>query len=188
MNEQSLHRPLRHRAISEVKLLVALSVYLYVCLGAVELYKTAVLSEVGIAYTFWGVAVVKAVVLAKFMMLGRMLKVGQRYRNRPLIWPTLYHALIYLVVLLLLTTAEELVVGFIHGRAVVASLDNVVGSSFFQGFAVCLLMFLVLVPYSAFTCLGNVVGEGELARLFFVDRAVDDDVRDRLTGRLPPHA
>jgi hypothetical protein len=54
---------------------------------------------------------VKALILAKFLLLGRMLHVGTRFRDKPLIWPTLYHALMFLIVLLILTTLEELIVG-----------------------------------------------------------------------------
>ena len=61
-----------------------------------------------------------------------------------------------------------------------------VGPIFFEGLAVCLIMFLILVPYSAFTCLSDVVGERETIRLFFVSRDVDGPARNRLTGRQPP--
>ena len=90
----------------------------------------------------------------------------------------------FLIMLLILTTLEELIVGFIHDRAVADSLNHVVGPIFFQGVAVCLIMFLILVPYSAFTCLSDVVGERETIRLFFVSRDVDGVVRNRLTGRM----
>jgi hypothetical protein len=112
-----------------------------------------------------------------------MLHVGTRFRDKPLIWPTLYHALTFLIVLLILTTLEELIVGFIHGRAVADSLTHVVGPTFFEGLAVCFILFLILVPYSAFSCLSDVVGERETIRLFFVRRDVDGVVRNRLTGR-----
>ena len=130
----------------------------------------------------WGLALIKALLLAKFLLLGRMLHVGTRYRDKPLIWPTLYHALMFLIVLLILTTLEELIVGFIHARAITDSLSHVVGPTFFQGLAVCLIMFLILVPYSAFISLSEVVGERETIRLFFVSRDVDGVVRNRLTG------
>jgi hypothetical protein len=42
------------------------------------------------------------------------------------------------------------------------------------------------VPYSAFTCLSDVVGERETIRLFFVSRDADVTVRNHLTGRMPP--
>ena len=79
----------------------------------------------------------------------------------------------FLIVLLVLTTPEELIVGFIHGRAVADSLNHVVGPTFFEGLAVCLIMLRILAPYSAFACLSDVVGDREMIRLFFVSRDVD---------------
>ena len=163
-------RSIPGRAVEEFKALLALTLYLYVCFGAVVLYKSAILSEAGISITVWGIAIVKALILAKFMLLGRMMHLGARYRHKPLIWPTLHRSLMYLILLLILTTIEELIVGYFHGRAVHESLNHVVGPIFFQGIAVCFLMFLILVPYSAFTCLGDVLGEREVLRLFFVSR------------------
>lgn len=184
--DASSSAPLREKAAAEFKALAALSLYLYICLGAVVLFKSAVLRGAGIDYAIWGIAAVKAVLLAKFMLVGHALHVGKKFRDKPLIWPTLYRALAFLVVLLILTTLEELIVGVIHRRAVADSLSDVVGPTFLQGIAVCLIMFLILVPYSAFTCLGDTLGERELFRLFFVDGSVDGSVRDRLAGGLPP--
>ena len=186
MSEQSHgRRSIGSKLAEEFKAMAALAVYLYICFGAVILFKSAVLREAGIHYGVWSLAAIKALIMAKFMLVGRMLHVGMRYQNRPLIWPTLYRSLMYLIVLLILTTLEELIVGFIHGRAVVDSLTHVVGPNFFQGVAFCLIMFLILVPYSAFSVLGDVLGEREMIRLFFVSRDVDGAVRNRLTGHMP---
>ena len=77
---------------------------------------------------------------------------------------------ILLIILLILTTAEELLVGLFRGRTLADSLAHVVGPTFFQGFAVSFVMFLILMPYSGFMCLSEVLGEGKLVRLFFVER------------------
>jgi hypothetical protein len=164
--------------------MLALAAYLYICFGAVILFKSAALREAGIHSAIWGTAAIKALILAKFMLLGRMLHTGTRFRAHPLIWPTLYNALMFLIVLLILSTLEELIVGFIHGRAIADSLNHVVGPTLFEGLAVCLILFLILVPYSAFICLSDVVGERETIRLFFVSRDTDEVVRRRL--RTPP--
>jgi hypothetical protein len=185
MSKQALGKA-REKAVEEFKALAALSAYLYVCLGSLILFKSSVLQGAGISAPIWGIALVKAVLLAKFMLVGRMLHLGRRYRDKPLIWPTLYHALMFLVLLLILTTIEELVVGLIHRRALADSLAHVVGPTFYQGLAVCLIMFLILVPYSAFTCLGDVLGEREVFRLFFVNRSLDVAIRDRLVGAGAP--
>lgn len=180
MTAQALSKaPLPQRALREFKEVVALSVYLYICLGAVVLFKGATLQQAGVSYELWGIAAVKALLLAKFMLIGRALHLGERFRDRPLIWPTLYYAFMFLIFLLILTTLEELFIGALHHRAVTDSLAHVVGSTFLQAFAVCLLVFLILVPYSAFICLGEVLGEREVVRLFFVSRAPDPSARER---------
>ena len=162
--------PLRERIVEEFKVVLALSLYLYVCLAALLLLKMAILREVGIGYTAWGVAGVKALVLAKFMVVGRAMGLGQRYRHRPLIWPTLHQALMFLLLLLALTAIEEVMVGFIHHRPLPESLAHIVGPTLLQGLAVCLVMFLILMPYCGFNALGAVLGEDKLYRLFFVAR------------------
>jgi hypothetical protein len=151
--------------------MAALALYLYICLGAVLLLKAAILQDVGVNFAIWGIAAIKALLLAKFMLIGRALHLGVRFRDRPLIWPTLYHALMFLILLLVLTTIEEIVVGGIHHRPLSESLTHIVGPTVFEGFAVCLVLFLILVPYSAFVCLADVLGERETLRLFFVDGA-----------------
>ena len=44
--------------------------YLYVCFGALILYKMAILRGQGIGYAPYGLAAVKALVLAKFILAG----------------------------------------------------------------------------------------------------------------------
>jgi hypothetical protein len=78
-----------------------------------------------------------------------------------------------------LSTLEELFVGMLHHQALTESLTHAVGSTFLQAVSSCLVMFLILVPYSAFICLGEVLGEREVVRLFFVSRAPDLSVRER---------
>jgi hypothetical protein len=180
MTEQALGKaPLAQRALREFEEVAALSAYLYICLGAVVLYKTATLREVGVGYTPWGIAAIKALLLAKFMLVGRALHLGERFRDKPLIWPTLYYALMFLMLLLILTTLEELFVGMLHHRALTESLAHVVGSTFLQAASTCLVLFLILIPYSAFICLGEVLGEREVVRLFFVSRAPNPAARER---------
>jgi hypothetical protein len=170
---------LRQKAFSEFKEVAALSLYLYVCIGAVVLFKSATLQQAGISYDTWGIAAVKALLLAKFILVGQALHLGKRFGDLPLIWPTLYHAFIFLVLLLILTTLEELIVGLLHHRPAVESLSHVVGSTFLQAFSVCLIIYLILIPYSAFVSLGGVLGEREVVRLFFVSRTPDLAVRER---------
>src|SRR5271156_4967555 len=168
--EATAKATLGQRAVHEFKELAILTAYLYVTLGAVILMKTAVLHTAGISFTPWGIAIVKALVLAKFMLIGRAMKVGERSTDRPLIWPTLYKSFAFLVLLVVLTIIEEVVVGLFHHQSVAASLGELLGAKLYETLAGILILLLVLIPYFAFHVLDEALGEGRLARMFFVER------------------
>ena len=127
--ETSTKVRLHQRAVHELKELATISAYLYVTLGAVIMMKTAVLrSEGGVEFIPWGIAIVKAVVLGKFVLLGNMVHVGGRDISGPLIWPTLRRAFAFLVLLVVLTIIEDAVVGLFHHRSIAASLGELFGA------------------------------------------------------------
>ena len=161
---------LRQRAMHELKELVFTSLYLYVALGSVILMKTAVLHTRGVEISPWGIAIIKAVVLAKFMLLGEAMDIGGRTTTGPLIWPTLRKALGLLVLLIIMTIIEEAVVGLFHGQSITASLSELGGPRLEETLAGFLIMLVVLIPYCAFHVLDAALGEGRLARMFFVER------------------
>jgi hypothetical protein len=130
----------------------------------------SVLHDHNISYAPWGIAIIKAVVLAKFVLVGRAMKIGERYSTRPLIWPTLHKAFAFLVLLVVLTIIEEVVVGLFHHQTVAASLDELAGAKLDETLAGIVILFMVLIPYFAIRVLSEVLGEGRLARMFFVER------------------
>lgn len=170
---------IRTKAVEEMKEMAIISFYLYVCFGALLMFKAAILEGMGVSYTHWGLAVIKALVLAKFILIGRALHVGDAHHDRPLIWVTLRKSFAFLVLLAILTAIEEVVVGLLHGRTAVQSLAALGGGSRDELIVTCLIMWLILLPYLAVQSLGEVLGEGRLARLFFVDRRWDGSVAPR---------
>ena len=159
------------RAIHEFKILAIIFLYLYITFGVIILMKTAILHAHGISFTPWGIAAVKAAILAKFMLMGHALKLGDSGKSRPLIWPTLYGAMTFLLLLVVLTILEEIVVGFFHGRSVASSLGELVGPHLAEtGAGICILL-LVLIPYFAFRVLAISLGSDRLIHMFFGDSA-----------------
>jgi hypothetical protein len=171
MATQTNHQAtLHHRAIHEFTELAIISLYLYITLGSIILLKTAVLHTHGIEFAPWGIAAVKAVVLAKFVLLGQAVKLGERNSTKPLVWPTLRMAAAFLVLLIILTIVEEAVVGLFHHRTIAASLGELFGAKLYETLAGYVIMLLILIPYCAFRVLSEELGEGRLERMFFVER------------------
>jgi hypothetical protein len=161
---------LGQRAVHELRELAILTTYLYVTLGAVIVMKTAVLHTHGIDSAVWGVAIVKAILLAKFMLIGRAMKIGERNTSSPLIWPTLHKTVAFLVLLIVMTVIEEVVIGLIHRQSISSSLEDLFGPRLEETGAGILILLLVLIPYFAFRVLNEALGEGRLARMFFIER------------------
>ncbi len=164
------HAGLAARAAHEFRQYVAVALYLFVCFAAVLFYKAAVLRMYGLAFTPLGLAAVKALILGKFMLIGHALHVGEQLKHTSLIYRLLFRSFVFLLMLLVLSIAEEMIRAMIEGVPVAASLDNFAGGTWQQVLAVCFLMWLVLLPYFAFRMVDEVLGEGSLRRMFFARR------------------
>jgi hypothetical protein len=104
----------------------------------------------GIEFAPWGIAVVTAAVLAKFMLLGNAMRIGGRNTTSPLIRPTLRNAFAFLVLLIIMTIIEEAVVGLFHHRSIATSLSELAGPRLEETIAGFVIMLLVLIPFFRF--------------------------------------
>lgn len=167
----------RQRVVNELKEIGILTGYLFIVFGAINLMRAAVLHSHGIELAYWGAGLVKAVLLAKFVMIGKALRIGEHHHASPLIWPTLRKAFAFLVFLAVLTVVEECAVGLFHHRSIGESLADLLGRRLAESLASMLLLLLVLIPYFAFQVLAEALGEGRLVRMFLVDRNAFDPRR-----------
>jgi hypothetical protein len=155
------------KTFDEVKELWSITAYLYVCFGALIFFKAAILQGEGISFTPWGIAIIKALLLAKFIMIGNALHIGGRFKSLPLVGSIAYQAVAFLLFLLVLTMIEELIVGFFHGRSIVQVLADFEGPKLTELVASCVLVLLILIPYIALRRFDDVLGEGAVARMLF---------------------
>jgi hypothetical protein len=171
MQADSQSKPsIGQRAAGELKEFIIIAAYLYICFTAILYLKASILKANGIAFAPFGFAAVKALICAKFVSVGHMLHVGERFKSMPLIWPTLYKSSAFLILLLVLNALEEIVAGVIHHRAVTDSLAEFGGGTLDQLIATSIVGLLILIPFFAFRTLGEVLGERNMVRLFFEPR------------------
>ena len=154
----------KERLVEEMRKYLFVSLYLYVCFAALELFKTAVLRDEGIRYLPLGTAAAKALILGKFLLIGEAMKAGTRLAASSVLQRIAYRALMLLALLIALVAVEEVVAGWIHGRAFAATvaeyahrLPEVAASS--------LLMLLILVPLVTVLEFNRALGPGRLMTL-----------------------
>jgi hypothetical protein len=162
------------RITDELVEFAVIAAYLYICFTAILFLKASILKTEGIAFAPFGFAAIKALICAKFASIGHALHVGERFKNLPLVWPTLYRSLVFLLLILILNALEEVVVGIMHGRSAADSLGAMGGGSLEQLFATSIVGLLILIPFFAFGVLGEAVGARNLVRVFFTPRGKID--------------
>ena len=171
MSDIKAKSKLRQRMVDELKEFAVVAIYLFICFAALINMKAAILHAQGVAFSPYGPALIKALLLAKFMSVGSVLKFGGRFKYQGLIWRTLYKSLVFFALLLALNALEEVVLGLIHHRSVVESILAIAGGTLDQLVAASFVMLLILFPFFAFRSLGEVVGEANLVRVFLHSRS-----------------
>lgn len=142
---------LARRARHEFFEYLGISAYLFVCFGALTIYKTAVLRSVGVEFAPMGLSLVKALISAKLIMILQALKLDRRIRQveAPFVI-ILQKAALFTLFLIILTVIEELLVGHLHGKESREILSEMAGGTVPQALSVGLLMFLIMIPFFAF--------------------------------------
>jgi GYF domain 2 len=76
--EASKQATLSQRLRRELIEYLIISAYLYFCFGSLIFYKATILQGDGIEFAVFGIAIVKALVLGKFILVLHALKIGER--------------------------------------------------------------------------------------------------------------
>jgi hypothetical protein len=163
---------LKQRAYREFKEFLVIAFYLWVVFGLLLLYKSVILNEEYISYLAHGIALINALVLAKFMIIARAFHLGDKADDAPLVYPTLLKSALFAVVLACCKILEDAAVGLYHGKPFSQSIADLGGGTWEGILTLTVLLFVVLIPLFAFGELQRVVGESKLAQLFFRRREV----------------
>lgn len=174
--EASGPRSLGERLREELGKYLAISAYLYVCFGAIALYKMAVLREAGVAFAPLGLALVKALIVGKFLLIGDIVSGGVRLDTRGLVARVLVRMAMLLVLVFVLVLAEEVLSGMVHGRAAAAVLADY-RSNWAEHATTLLLVAVILLPLVTAIEIARARGLGLLETLRREVRAAGADGR-----------
>jgi hypothetical protein len=160
---------LEERAANEAKRFVIVFLYLWVLLSLFALHKSIILNEPSLSVG-QGFAIVNALVLAKIMLLGEAFNLADNLKSKPIVYPVIFKSAAFAVLLMGCHALEEIAVGLWHGENFASSVSHLGGGTALRIFIIGLIMFVVLMPFFAFSEIGRDIGEHELYRLFFIRR------------------
>lgn len=142
--------------------------YMAVFFGIFTTYRRLLLAHYDIAYADYGVSVIRALVLAKVVLVAEALRLGRRFEDKPLLVPALYKALLFTICLAIFGGAEEIVRAFIHGKGPAEAVDEVMSQLHLEWLARVMVVFFFFIPFFVIRELRRVLGEGLVPGLFFL--------------------
>jgi hypothetical protein len=149
---------LKQRAARETEEYLVIASFLGALLGALTAYRRLLMSEVGVPWIHYGYAVIQALVLAKIILIGEALHVGERYESRPLIVFALYKSVVYG----LLTFGFHILEHVVHALATGESPGGALARLAAQPGEICaysLVLFVAFVPFFSLQAAGRLLGE-----------------------------
>lgn len=125
------------------------------------------------------VAVIEALILAKVIMIGRVLRLGRGLEQKPLIYPILYKTVVFTVFVAVFTLIEHALKGLLKGQGLMGGLVAYFEKGPHEFLAGSVMLFVAFIPFFGVRELGRVLGEEKIQDLLFRKRA-DQGSRDRV--------
>ncbi len=141
--------------------------YMALFFGIFMNYRRLILAHYNISYEDYGVSIIKALVLAKVVLIAESLHLGRKFEDKPLMVPTIYKAFLFTICVALFGVIESLVLSFFHGKDLTEAINELVNRYNYEWLAGALVIFFTFIPFFAVRELGRVMGEGWLSNLFF---------------------
>ena len=153
---------LKERAIEELHAFTLVTGYLFVCFAVLMFYESTLPGATEAGVSSLGAAAIKAAILAKFLLLGQALGVGESVRFARL-GPAIFGKSVQLwLLVIVLSVVEELLVGRYHGKSFGATLADYESRSIAHMLAKSLVVLLILLPLIATREFSRTLGPGVL--------------------------
>jgi hypothetical protein len=156
---------LKARAVSEIKKFLIITLYLWVLFALFSLHRTLILEQEHLNYEEQGFAIVNALIFAKVILIAEDLKLGNRFKNYPLIHSVIWRSALFAVLLVCFHIAEKALGAWLHNKPLGDSLSEFGNGGIQSILAVGAIVFVMLIPFFMFTELSRVLGEYKLWRL-----------------------
>lgn len=168
----SLERRVLHAGSKLVRHMLPPVIYFSLVFNLISFTSHAVAQKTWFDVQGFVLATTTALVVAKVVLVVDKVRVIDKFRGGPLIWPVLYKSIFYSVVVLIVRIVEK-VVGFtIDAGGFGPAFQNLLLDFTWHRFvAIHLWIFVCFLVYVTATEFNALVGQGQLFRLFFRHRS-----------------
>jgi len=165
-SDHSQPNGLKQKLVHEGRRLMMIFLYFAIFFLVFRTYTRLILSQYEIDYFEDGLTILKALVLAKIVLTAEALRFGERFREHPLIIPTLYSTLVFCAFALVFEVLQHLIVGICRGKSPSEVISEVLDKGWPHLAGMILVVFVAFLPFFAFRETERALGEGRLKELF----------------------
>jgi hypothetical protein len=158
---------LKEKLIDEGKKAFVLTLYLGTWFCALAFLAATLLDERPIPLSIFGLALVKAGITAKFLLIGQAIypiKVDKAYG---IVKSLFVESLIYIVIVLALNFLEAGIDGIIHGKHFFESMTAFSQSNPLKLLALSIVYWLIVWPYLMLAGMQLIMGQEHILNVFF---------------------
>jgi hypothetical protein len=168
---QTAKPSLRHRIKDEFVQASLLALYFAAWFCAIAFFSFALLREAAIPITPFGLAIIKAALCAKFMMIGKAIFPLKVDANRGLIKSIFWHSIAYLLIVIALSFLESGIDGLLHGKSFLESVSSFGHGDPIYIAAISFMYWLILWPYLIVLGLNQSLGNTAVRTILFGSNA-----------------
>jgi hypothetical protein len=114
----------KHKLVHELIAYWLNVLYLTLFFSMFTSYRRLLMAHYDISYTEWGISLIKALILAKVILIVDLMRISHNLENRPLIVPTLYKTFFFSLFVALFAVLESAIRGFLEGKGLGGALDH----------------------------------------------------------------
>ena len=168
---QTAKPSLRYRIKDELIQASLLALYFAAWFCAIAFFSFALLREAAIPITPFGLAIIKAALCAKFMMIGKAIFPLKVDANRGLIKSIFWHSIVYLLIVIALSFLESGIDGLLHGKSFIESVSSFGHGDPIYIAALSIMYWLILWPYLIVLGLNQSFGNTAFRTILFGSKA-----------------
>ena len=164
----------REKFLSEFRTYWGNVLYITVFFSIFTDYRRLILAHYNINYGFYGISFVKALVLAKIILIAEHLHLGEGLEKKPLIFPTLYKTALFTVCVALISIIEAMVRALLKNKGVIDVPNVFIKCLSYEWVSEMLMVFILFIPFFGIKELARALGRGKIKELFFQKRMDSD--------------
>jgi hypothetical protein len=158
---------LKEKAAEEFRLLLLITAYLAAFFVAFLTYRRLISREFGVSSFHYGYALIEALIIAKVILIGKAIGLGQKASRRTVAMSVLRSSIAYGALVGAFAVLEHVIEGLVHGKTLAASLETFLDQGVYEILGRTLVLFVAFIPFFALWELGHLAGDKKLFDLFF---------------------